>query len=856
MARSYSLQSGSNLQGALDAARAAANKSPGFGFASTRVAELEFSFGRAEAAEQALDQALAASPRNAQGQALKGFLLGARGRLVDAQSQFDRAIEIDPALGNAWLGRGLIKFRNGQTRAGREDLQVAATLEPNRSLLRSYLAKAFAQTWDEQHAAKELALAQKLDPNDPTPWLYSALLAEQQNQINDAISDLEKSKELNENRSVFRSRLLLDQDQAVRGANLAAIYRDANMFDVSVQEAARAVNSDYANFSAHLFLSSSFDALRDPRSINLRYETPWYSELLLANLLAPVGGGSLSQNISQQEYSRFFEGDHFGIFSATEYSTHGDWRQSASQYGTVDGFSYSLDASYQSLNGHRPNNDLEDLSLAARVKYELTPQDSVFVQLQYFDLESGDVAQYYYQTNASQTLRVHEEQLPNLLLGYHHEWSPGNHTLFLAARFDDTLALGDTAPALLWLRTAVNPFNGATNVSVRNPSFLQLGYRSELEAYSAELQQIWETERQSLVAGLRLQVGWPETASVISQQTPIDPAPTPVVTQQFEPEVSRASVYAYENYKLLDNLLLTAGLSYDHLYYPVNVDTAPITGAQADKDKVSPKVGLLWSPLENTHVRGIYTRSLGGVFFDNSIRLEPTQIAGFNQAFRSLVPESVAGLVPGTEFETFGVGFDHRFPTRTYLTIQAELLQSDGTRTVGILTNSDIFVPQADSASSTRQTLDFEERSLTVAVNQLIGQEFALGLRYKVTEADLNSQFVDLSGVSGVAGLNQDVSATLNQLWLTANYNQRDGFFAEFDAIWSHQSNGGYSPALASDDFWQFNLYAGYRFWLRHAEARIGLVNMTDEDYRLNPLTLYNELPRERAVTFSLKFYY
>jgi hypothetical protein len=329
-----------------------------------------------------------------------------------------------------------------------------------------------------------------------------------------------------------------------------------------------------------------------------------------------------------------------------------------------------------------------------------------------------------------------------------------------------------------------------------------------------------------------------------------------VVTQQFEPEVSRASVNAYENCKLLDNLLLTAGLSYDHLYYPVNVDTAPITGAQADKDKVSPKVGLLWSPLENTHVRGIYTRSLGGVFFDNSIRLEPTQIAGFNQAFRSLVPESVAGLVPGTEFETFGVGFDHRFPTRTYLTIQAELLQSDGTRTVGILTNSDIFVPQADSASSTRQTLDFEERSLTVAVNQLIGQEFALGLRYKVTEADLNSQFVDLSGVSGVAGLNQDVSATLNQLWLTANYNQRDGFFAEFDAIWSHQSNGGYSPALASDDFWQFNLYAGYRFWLRHAEARIGLVNMTDEDYRLNPLTLYNELPRERAVTFSLKFYY
>jgi hypothetical protein len=38
----------------------------------------------------------------------------------------------------------------------------------------------------------------------------------------------------------------------------------------------------------------------------LRYETPAVSELLVANLLAPANGANLSQNISQQEYSRFF----------------------------------------------------------------------------------------------------------------------------------------------------------------------------------------------------------------------------------------------------------------------------------------------------------------------------------------------------------------------------------------------------------------------------------------------------------------------------------------------------------------------------------------------------------------------
>ena len=59
---------------------------------------------------------------------------------------------------------------------------------------------------------------------------------------------------------------------------------------------------------------------------------------------------------------------------------------------------------------------------------------------------------------------------------------------------------------------------------------------------------------------------------------------------------------------------------------------------------------------------------------------------------------------------------------------------------------------------------------------------------------------------------------------------------------------------MPGDDFWQFNLYAGYRFLQRRAEARVGLLNLGDQDYRLNPLTLYNELPRQRELTVSFKF--
>jgi len=275
LAESYSLQSRSELEAALKAARAATEKSPGFGFAWVRTAELEFSFGHTAEAMAALAQGLAISPRNAEALALKGFLLAAQNQTKSALDYFDQAIAVDGALGNAWLGRGLCRIRLGDAEAGREDLQVAAVLEPQRAVLRSYLAKAFSRTRDNQRAAKELGLAKRLDANDPTAWLYSALLNQRENRINEAVTDLEKSKELNENRSVYRSRLLLDQDRAVRSANLAAIYRDAGMTEVSAREASRAVNDDYGNFSAHLFLANSYSALRDPELVNLRYETPW-----------------------------------------------------------------------------------------------------------------------------------------------------------------------------------------------------------------------------------------------------------------------------------------------------------------------------------------------------------------------------------------------------------------------------------------------------------------------------------------------------------------------------------------------------------------------------------------------------
>ena len=95
MARSYSLQSRSDLKGALEAARAAVKKSPEFGPGWIRVAELEFSFGRTDEALAALDRGLSLSPRQAQGLALKGFVLASQRKYSQALEYFNRAVATD-----------------------------------------------------------------------------------------------------------------------------------------------------------------------------------------------------------------------------------------------------------------------------------------------------------------------------------------------------------------------------------------------------------------------------------------------------------------------------------------------------------------------------------------------------------------------------------------------------------------------------------------------------------------------------------------------------------------------------------------------------------------------------------------
>jgi len=849
LAESYHRQSEWNLKGALEAAHAATVQSPRFGFAWARVAELEFSFGHSVAATDALKKALEYSPRNAQALALQGFILASQNKFKPAIELFDHALDVDTALGNAWLGRGLCHIRGGDIEEGMEDLQMAVVVEPQRAVLRSYLAKGFAKTHQTELAVNEFKLAKEGDSQDPTAWLYSALLNQQQSRINSAIADLEKSQELNDNRALFRSKMLLDEDRAVRGANLARMYQDAGMNEVGLGQAASSVTHDYANDAAHLFISDSFGELRDPTRFNLRYETVWFNEWLLANLLAPVGAGRLPLTVSEQEYSRLFESDGMGLASSTTVRSDGQVRQLASQYGTFGNTAWAFDLDYQRNDGVRINNGLDRTEWYATIKQQLTPNDTVLLLTKYQDYKAGDNFQYYDPTNARPNFRFEEEQKPILLGGYRHQWAPGVHTMLLAGRLANEQRFTDQDANLLLL--AEFP-NGTVYQTDQQPFGVKLS--SKLEIYTAEVNQIIQKEKFTAVFGGLWQDGKFDSSQKLTN-TSLPPflMPSPAAAGSYSDSFRRLEGYAYLTLEPIERVWLTGGITYNDVEMPINFRAPPIGGGTTTRQLLGPKAALVWNPSPSITVRGMFSRSLGGVSLDESYRLEPTQLAGFPTAYRSVISESLVGSVAAPKFDIAGLGADLELGPRTYLNLHAGLIESFVDRDIGVfrLDNGNIpYVP-----STTQETLDYHEQVFGAAISQLVGENIALGLTYRCSRAELDARLPEVP-TSVLTTADQSLDSTLHRVEGHVIFNHCSGLFARGEAQWYHQRNSGFTPAQPGDDFMQFNLSAGYRFAQRRGEVSVGILNLTDQDYRLSPLTIYSELPRERVffASFSFRF--
>ena len=811
MAESYYQQSRHNLEAAREAVRLAVRLSPQNGYAWTRLGELEFSFGRASRSLEALENGLKFTPRNAQAHALQGFVLSARNRIAEAQKAFQTATQLDGALGNGWLGLGLTKIKQGHIVEGRADIQTAATVEPLMSIYHSYLGKALSVEGRVEDAAKDLALAQHLDANDPTPWLYSAIEKQQQNRSNEAIGDLQKSIDLNDNRRVYRSEFLLDQDKSVRSANLAAIYRNNGMNAVALREAARAVDSDFTNASAHLFLANAFHSLRDPQRIALRYETPWFNELLLANLLSPVGGGPLSQYVSQQEYSKLLEADGIGASLAGEYRGTGEWRSSASVFGTHGNWSWGVDYSLRDTHGTRINNEASLQELYAQVKWQATSDDTFYFLGKMSKQESGDTFETYNNTPLAPDVFFDEKQPPGLLLaGWNHRWGPGSHTLFLAGRLSATQRLRDPRanqllierdsavlnPAVVTtvgffnvfsnpaftsalgvdgetlihspeLVAAMQPFIYSGNILGINATPFDFQTRREFEIYTAEMMHIQKIKNHNLIAGARYQDGEFETTSRLSVIRPnfAGGFTTPAFQQVDVVDFQRLSLYAYDYWQPKPWLTLIGGVSWDRIAHPLNFRNPPTSSVQTQNERLSTKVGFILNS-RWVQVRGAFTQGLGGVSYDESVRLEPVQIAGFNQSYRTVISESLVGSVETPRFQNIGLSLEGMLPTKTWWGLTGNMIEQEVDRTLGAFTgfSPGVFpIEPAYFPSSTRQSLSYREQSLQFTLNQLVGKHWALGGLYRVTESELRTTMHDLAAFGAATGLLTD-RATLPEL--------------------------------------------------------------------------------------------
>jgi hypothetical protein len=504
---------------------------------------------------------------------------------------------------------------------------------------------------------------------------------------------------------------------------------------------------------------------------------------------------------------------------------------------------------YQHNDGTRPNNDLDRLEWYAQLKYQLNDRDSVFLLTKYQDYESGDNFQHYDPAYASPQLRFSESQAPIILGALHREWAPGLHTTLLGGRLHSDVEASDGAAVLdVWTN------NPPPAVSwVRRQSFNTSQDNAEFTAWVAELNHVWQGERHVTIAGGRFQDGNFDGANIIDGAPSLNASNyyAPPIPSAIDEGFQRWTLYGYQTLEIFPSFRLTAGLAYEHLDYPANFRFAPLSDERRTRDELLPKAALQWDMNRAVTWRGMYAQSLGGLSYDESVRLEPTQLAGFPQAFRNVISEAEAGSVVAPHYEVAGAALDVKFPS-TFLGLEAQWLRSDADQAIGIFRSTGGLTPPPQATpSSTAEQLDYEERSLKLSVDQLLGREWSLGAGYQLTHSRLRWAYPEIPSNLPLSP-DRTEEALLHRFTFRLQYQHSCGVFARAESNWFIQDNDGYGKTIYSaprpgDSAYQLDLFAGWRFLRRRGEVTLGCLNVTGQDYRLNSLTPYPDLPRERV---------
>ena len=143
-------------------------------------------------------------------------------------------------------------------------------------------------------------------------------------------------------------------------------------------------------------------------------------------------------------------------------------------------------------------------------------------------------------------------------------------------------------------------------------------------------------------------------------------------------------------------------------------------------------------------------------------------------------------------------------------------------------------------------------RRLSLTVNQLLGAYLATGAGYSYARSTLDLSDAFILGLAPYPVQADQLEAQLHKVSGYLQLTHPSGFYARAEVQCNLQFNSGYVPGtydqpLPETDFTQVNLYAGWRFWHRRGDLTFGVLNVGGRDYSLNPLSVYNELPRSRV---------
>ncbi|MCF6252993.1 MAG: FecR domain-containing protein [Methylococcaceae bacterium] len=629
IALSYAYQSSFNIESALEATQQAVHLSPDNALAWARLAELQLSTGERSDALESAQKAQALNPGLGHTQTILGFTYLSQVDIDEAKIAFTKAINLNSADPLARLGLGLAKIRQGDIEEGTSDIETAVSLDPENAIMRSYLGKAYYELRNDGYAETELTIAKEMDPNDPTPWFYDAIRKQTTNRPVEALHDMQKAIELNDNRGVYRSKLLLDEDAAARSANMARIYQDLGFDRVALKHAWTSLGQDYTNPSAHRFLSDTLQG--KPRQRIARA-----SELLQAQLFQPIntvpvqpqltsenigilnstGPGSLSSN----EYDPLFTSNGAHILLNGAYGSNNTLTDSAIISGVYDQLSLSLGQFHYQTDGFRNNDGYQQDIYNAFIQYAVTPDFNFQFEFKTEDIRNGDVPfrlNDFHRENFTQAIEQDTARV-----GVHYHIDSKQDVLvstFYTTRKEKTHDIS---------QTQLGPFLLTANIKAEGLA----------EGYQAEIQYLFHPGSFDITTGL----GYLDFDQNIQLNTTITPLPIPPEKKLNQSKIQHFNAYIYSKQQLLPNLTSIIGLSFDSY-----------RDSFVNRQNLNPKVGLLWNPLTNLTLRSSVFRTLKRPLAANQT-IEPTQIAGFNQFFDGNNGTSTWSYSLGADYQPIG----------------------------------------------------------------------------------------------------------------------------------------------------------------------------------------------------------